>query len=161
MRRMSPERFTQNQLTANIIRFSQLTNEHGVNNWLLRGDPQAGAIPEVYAGCFPKLYAPTGRLLIVLPVRPDIERRLNEYHQRIFNLTISEDAAKIADDSGIRGSMEAIVTRGGMPSFALVLGKSRSTGREIDVLYSIVGVSADIALREIQEGLREGVAKQN
>lgn len=158
---MREEEIDSNQLMENIIRFTNLGNEHGVNNWLLRGNSSGGGIPEVYAGCFPRLYAPIGGLVVVTPVTQAADRNLSRYYKDIFGLTIPDDAVIIADDKPIRDGLETIVSAGSLPSIALVLGRSGAGHGKVAVLYAIVGVSAQTALSEIQRGLQRGMANQN
>lgn len=149
------------RLHANVETFTRFGTEHSVNTFLLRGIPAGYGTPLVYAGCFPRLYGEKRGLVLVHATRPNIE--LNPYIQKILDLAVPEHQRRIGirNDARIRKGIEDIVTAGSLPSFALVIGESTRTRKEVITLHAIVGVSPETALREIQDGMRKGRARLN
>lgn len=155
---MTPERFTGEQLGRNLEQFVMLENDHGVNNWLLRGGTLHRGRPLVYVGAFPRLHGHIGEV-ITRAAEPGIE--VTGYSQKVLELDVPDDADIIEDNRVVRLGMEAIVTRGGMPSIALVFGENLVTKEEVVALYAIVGISAETALKELQRDMRQAIAHQN
>ena len=148
--RKEPDIFSQN-----IRRFIRLGNEHGVNNYRIVGTPGRHAMLEVLFGHFPGVCGTTG--MVLATGEPGVDP--DEYIKKVLELKVPEDMINLGvpDNKTLRDGVERIMLRGAFPSQVLAIG--RSGEQEIIILYSIVGISPETALKEIQSGMLKGITR--
>ena len=147
-------------LREKLKTFVSMGNEQGVNIFKIVGMPypNSAGIRETIVGLFPKI-KPKG----VLMVSGQLAGPETTLYSRIIKLEVPQDALDIdaPDTKNVRDHMEKGTSELNLPSCALVFGRDIKSGEEIIVLYALVGIAPETALREIQIGVRQALAQMN
>ncbi|MCR4305628.1 MAG: hypothetical protein NUV73_00915 [Candidatus Daviesbacteria bacterium] len=132
----------------------------GVANYSLEESPQD--VPTRLWGIFaiyPRL--PLGSRAAFLAYTNDDGKELDL--KRALQLTIPERVKKI----GVRGNpafirgMELVLAQAYMPSKVLAFGERVASGEGVAMLFCLSGVKPIDALKEIQQRIRESIARNN
>ena len=142
------------RLVDGMSRFLRLTPEQGVNNVLVKGPNEQRmrgrtAQPVVRVGLFAQSLSPYSlKLAAATPGDCDFQ----PYRERILKMELPEPAKQtgVKDSEGVRRGMEKIIL-GQFPSIELVFAQVSDPEEEAILLYFIVGISPQTALKEVQD----------
>ncbi|OGY18141.1 MAG: hypothetical protein A3F04_02255 [Candidatus Chisholmbacteria bacterium RIFCSPHIGHO2_12_FULL_49_9] len=137
-------------LYESIDRFSRLTPEQGVNNFVLRGLIDVPSEINTLVGVFPAT-SPLGEFYALIQLHKTQEIRT--IYEKILSLDVPERVKllPVEKDLELRTMMEAHVVKQSLPKIVLGFGESESEGKEVVILFSIVGIRPEDSLAQVQQ----------
>lgn len=147
------------QLFDKMVNFARLGPSRGVNNFVLAGPVDVPTIFHTFVGTFPNL----GESDSSIAVAGTSRNNAIDVYSQILHLEVPQrvDDLKIKDSEKIRQACENIFAVGKLPSIVIGIGETMDTGEQAIVLYSVAGISPKGALLEIQDRIKNRMAKFN
>ena len=147
------------RLASGIQEFTNIPPEDGVNNFVIEGEiRESRTMTDMAIAIFPEI---TGHSIAAVATSPEMKAETAAFYSRILKLNLSERVKNedVPDIPSLRGISESRSQLNGWPIIALTFAKYEESGEDVTVLYMVNGISAATALEQLQEMLRERLAK--
>lgn len=143
-----------------VCQFLGINPEKGVNNFSLVPPRNIPTTFWGFSALFPTVGSSRGSYVLY---SSDQTRDIELFRRRISTLTIPDRVRElpIASNPVIQRMGEIKCALEGLPSIVLAYGERDDPTEEVIMLYCIVGVIPDRALKQIQQRHQEAVARLN
>lgn len=136
----------------------QMTSAQGVNRFVLKGKENASVRIQIRLGYFANAGSPDQSAVRMVGVRGI---KVSKFYRSILDLEIPDDIkGRVVDDEDYRDRLKRL-SPGPIPLFALAVGRDYTSGQESVQLHCINRTSPEVALKSLQDGLREAIAQQS
>lgn len=147
------------QLFDAMLNFARLGTSDGVNNFVLAGPVDVPTIFHTLVGTFPDLSG-SDSSIVVAGTRGS---NVIDVYSQVLSLEVPKriENLRIKDNEEARRVLEVVCARGSLPSILIGIGETRDTEEKVVVLCSVMGISPQKALLDIQDRVKSRMAKFN
>lgn len=142
-------------------KFMQLQAEGLVSNFSLSEPRDVPTYMWGFFALFPRLPLETRPAYLSFSVDPN--KDLVPFRSEVLSLRLPDRIreTKLRQDREISTAAEAVMAAQDLPSIVLAVGERYNPTEDVMLLFCVVGMSPEEALKQIQRRTREAIAKNN